>query len=97
MVRALQTALKLPAYGLVDCGPFGLSLLLTYVTGSVRIADHICYSSCKLTNIVQVISVTVSSSMWLLVCQNTPVPQLNVFHAALPRALAIGTSIRVHA
>jgi DNA topoisomerase VI subunit A len=36
MVRALQTALKLPAYGLVDCGPFGLSLLLTYVTGSVR-------------------------------------------------------------
>jgi DNA topoisomerase VI subunit A len=36
MVRALQTALRLPAYGLVDCGPFGLSLLLTYVTGSVR-------------------------------------------------------------
>ena len=32
----LQAALRIPAYGLVDCGPYGLSLLLTYINGSAR-------------------------------------------------------------
>lgn len=35
-VFRLQTALQIPVYGLTDCNPFGLSILLTYKIGSAR-------------------------------------------------------------
>lgn len=38
MVHELHHALDIPAYGIVDCGPYGLSLLLTYRNGGAQMA-----------------------------------------------------------
>jgi DNA topoisomerase VI subunit A len=39
MVHQVSTKFQLPVYGLADCNPFGLSLLMTYKLGSARMGS----------------------------------------------------------
>jgi meiotic recombination protein SPO11 len=42
MVHQVSTRTQLPVYGLADCNPFGLALLLTYKLGSARMGSKYC-------------------------------------------------------
>ena len=39
MVYRITNRFKIPAYGIADCNPFGIALLLTYKLGSARMGN----------------------------------------------------------